>query len=80
MSGKEQMLVICDIMSRAVGKHEGEGLEPGGAALGERGEDDAIGACLKLSLNEHDALHGLGRDLESLEEGERLPPSFPRWK
>ncbi|GJN03982.1 hypothetical protein PR202_ga21485 [Eleusine coracana subsp. coracana] len=74
------MLVTRDRVPRAVGKNEGEGLEPGGARLGVCGEDDVVGSWLELSLHEHGAIEDLRRDPGALKEEERPPPSFSPWK
>ena len=38
----------------AVGDGEGEGLEPGGAALGVRGEDDVVTPGLEIVPDQHE--------------------------
>mgnify|MGYP005849637023 CR=1 FL=1 len=58
--GEQRVVVAGDGVAKAVGDGEGKGLEPGGAALWLRDEEDVVGARLELLLHDLDALHGRG--------------------
>jgi hypothetical protein len=57
----EQWVAAADGVAGAVGDREGKGLEPRGAALGVRDEEDVVEveAGLELGLHQLDALDGL---------------------
>jgi hypothetical protein len=77
VAGEKRVSVVAGGgMEEAVGDGEGEGLEPGGAALWVRDKEDVVGARLELLLHQLDALHGPRPQPAALV---KYPESFRLW-
>lgn len=68
--GRVGAWVRVRVVGFAVEDGEGEGFEPGGAALGRGDEEDVGVTCVEVVLAVEDALHVAGDNPETLEEVE----------
>ena len=77
VAGEERVVGGAEAVAGPRGDGEGEGLEPGGATLGLRGEDGIVGAGREGPAGAQDPLQDPRLEPVALVLDERLRPPLP---